>query len=223
MGPAEKHEWACEERPRRALSRSRHRRALSRSRHRGALSRSRHRRAHGKRGLSAALGKRRLSAALWQRRTGSSQGRRRWAGRDQRRRRWAGWYQRRWRWAGRGQRRHSWAGLDSGPVTSQTPVDPLSPTQSRGVWEIHRALVICPEPKQMEDSRVVELRHRGEPAEFSGELHEGEIPPAKGEGTGCELHRREGESVHLLGWIILSRCCTGEPGTRRRGCNKQGI
>ncbi len=56
----------------------------------------------------------------------------------------------------------------------------------------------------MEDSRVVELRHRGEPAEFSGELHEGEIPPAKGEGTGCELHRREGESVHLLGWIILS-------------------
>ncbi len=50
----------------------------------------------------------------------------------------------------------------------------------------------------MEDCRVVELRHRGEPAEFSGELHEGEIPPAKGEGTGCELHRREGESVHLL-------------------------
>ncbi len=32
----------------------------------------------------------------------------------------------------------------------------------------------------MENCRVVELRHRGEPAEFSGELHEGEIPPAKG-------------------------------------------
>ncbi len=30
----------------------------------------------------------------------------------------------------------------------------------------------------MEDCRVVELRHRGELAEFSGELHEGEIPPA---------------------------------------------
>ncbi len=57
----------------------------------------------------------------------------------------------------------------------------------------------------MENCRVVELRHRGEPAEFSGELHEGEIPPAKGKGTGCELHRREGESVLLLGWIILSR------------------
>ncbi len=56
----------------------------------------------------------------------------------------------------------------------------------------------------MEDCRVVELRHRGEPAEFSGELHEGEIPPAKGEGTGCELHRREGESVHLSGSVVMS-------------------
>ncbi len=61
----------------------------------------------------------------------------------------------------------------------------------------------------MEDCRIVELRHRGEPAEFSGELHEGEIPPAKGKGTGCELHRREGESVLLLGWIILSRFTRG--------------
>ncbi len=61
----------------------------------------------------------------------------------------------------------------------------------------------------MEDCRVVELRHRGEPTEFSGELHEGEIPPAKGEGAGCELHRREGESVHLYGWIILSRYTRG--------------
>ncbi len=61
----------------------------------------------------------------------------------------------------------------------------------------------------MEDSRVVELRHRGEPTEFSGELHEGEIPLAKGEGAGCELHRREGESVHLYGWIILSRYTRG--------------
>ncbi len=33
----------------------------------------------------------------------------------------------------------------------------------------------------MEDCRVVELRHRGEPAEFPGELHEWEIPPDKGE------------------------------------------
>ncbi len=97
-----------------------------------------------------------------------------------------------------------------------TPVDPLSPTQSCGVWEIHRALVICPEPKQMEDCRVVELRHRGELAEFSGEHHEWEIPPAKGKGTGCELHRREGESVLLL-WVDYSVTVHGDPGTRRRG------
>ncbi len=74
----------------------------------------------------------------------------------------------------------------------------------------------------MEDCRVVELRHRGEPAEFSGELHEGEIPPAKGKGTGCELHRREGESVLLLGWIILSRYT----GIQERGdedSDKRGI
>ncbi len=31
----------------------------------------------------------------------------------------------------------------------------------------------------MEDCHVVELRHRGEPAEFPGELHKEEIPPAK--------------------------------------------
>ncbi len=74
----------------------------------------------------------------------------------------------------------------------------------------------------MENCRVVELRHRGEPAEFSGELHEGEIPPAKGKGTGCELHRREGESVLLLGWIILSRYT----GIQERGdedSDKRGI
>ncbi len=68
----------------------------------------------------------------------------------------------------------------------------------------------------MEDCRVVELRHRGELAEFSGELHEGEIPPAKGKGTGCELHRREGESVLLL-MVDYSVTVHGDPGTRRRG------
>ncbi len=47
----------------------------------------------------------------------------------------------------------------------------------------------------MEDCRIVELLHRGEPAEFPDELHEGEIPPAKGEGAGGELHRREGGTV----------------------------
>ncbi len=67
----------------------------------------------------------------------------------------------------------------------------------------------------MEDCRVVELRHRGELAEFSGELHEGEIPPAKGEDAGGELHR-------CLRWIILSRYT----GIQERGdedSDKRGI
>ncbi len=74
----------------------------------------------------------------------------------------------------------------------------------------------------MEDCRVVELRHRGELAEFSGELHEGEIPPAKGEDAGGELHRREGRWVALVGWIILSRYT----GIQERGdedSDKRGI
>ncbi len=67
----------------------------------------------------------------------------------------------------------------------------------------------------MEDCRVVELRHRSEPAEFPGELHKWEIPPDKGENAGGEFHRR-------LRWIILSRY-TGiqERGDEDR--NKQGI
>ncbi len=67
----------------------------------------------------------------------------------------------------------------------------------------------------MEDCRVVDLRHRGELAESSGELHKGEIPPAKGEDAGGELHR-------CLRWIILSRYT----GIQERGdedCNKRGI
>ncbi len=67
----------------------------------------------------------------------------------------------------------------------------------------------------MEDCRVVELRHRGELAESSGELHKGEIPPAKGEDAGGELHR-------CLRWIILSRFT----GIQERGdedSDKRGI
>ncbi len=74
----------------------------------------------------------------------------------------------------------------------------------------------------MEDCRVVELRHRGELAEFSGELHEGEIPPAKGEDAGGELHRREGRWVAHVWWIILSRYT----GIQERGdedSDKRGI
>ncbi len=66
----------------------------------------------------------------------------------------------------------------------------------------------------MVDCRVVELRHRSKPAEFSGELHEGEIPPAKGEGASCELHRREGESVHLTGGLF---CHAAARGSQERG------
>ncbi len=67
----------------------------------------------------------------------------------------------------------------------------------------------------MEDCRVVELRHRGELAESSGELHKGEIPPAKGEDAGGELHR-------CMRWIILSRYT----GIQERGdedSDKRGI
>ncbi len=67
----------------------------------------------------------------------------------------------------------------------------------------------------MEDCRVVDLRHRGELAESSSELHKGEIPPAKGEDAGGELHR-------CLRWIILSRYT----GIQERGdedSDKRGI
>ncbi len=68
----------------------------------------------------------------------------------------------------------------------------------------------------MEDCRVVELRHRSEPAEFPGELHECEIPPDKGEDAGGELHPSF--------WVDYSvTVLHGDPGTRRRGYNKQGI
>ncbi len=63
----------------------------------------------------------------------------------------------------------------------------------------------------MEDCRVVELRHRGELAEFSGELHEGEIPPAKGEDAGGELHRREGR---LRSSFMGGLFCHGTRGSR---------
>ncbi len=53
-------------------------------------------------------------------------------------------------------------------------------------------MVRGPEPKQVEDSRVVHLRPRREPAEFPGELHEGEVSPAKGKDAGGELHHLGG-------------------------------
>ncbi len=62
----------------------------------------------------------------------------------------------------------------------------------------------------------MELRHRGELAEFSGELHEGEIPPDKGENAGGEFHRR----------FRVDYSVTVHTGIQERGDedrNKQGI
>ncbi len=59
-------------------------------------------------------------------------------------------------------------------------------------------MVRGPEPKQVEDGRVVHLRPRREPAEFPGELHEGAVSPAKGKDAGGELHRLGGR-----GWVGL--------------------
>ncbi len=53
-------------------------------------------------------------------------------------------------------------------------------------------VVTGPEPEQVEDGRIVQLRHRGKHAEFPGVLHEGEIAPDKGEDAGGELHRHGG-------------------------------
>ncbi len=65
----------------------------------------------------------------------------------------------------------------------------------------------------MQDCRVVELRHRGEPAEFSGELHEGEIPPAKGAGAGC-IAVKENPFIFRVDYSVT--LLHGDPGTRRQ-------
>ncbi len=49
-------------------------------------------------------------------------------------------------------------------------------------------MVTGPEPEQVEEGRVLHLRHRGEPTEFPGVLHEGEVPSDEGEEAGGELH-----------------------------------
>ncbi len=54
-------------------------------------------------------------------------------------------------------------------------------------------VVTGPEPEQVKDGCVVELCHRGEPAEFSGVLYKGEITLDKGEEVGGELHRHGGK------------------------------
>ncbi len=49
--------------------------------------------------------------------------------------------------------RRAWrqAGSGSGPDTLQTPEDPFPPAQSCSVWEVHRAIVIGPNPEQRVD------------------------------------------------------------------------
>ncbi len=134
----------------------------------------------------------------------------------------------RWAWESRGRR----AGSGSGPDTSQTPEDPFSPTQSCGVWEVHGAIVIGPEPEQMIDGRVVQRRPRGKPAEFPSVLVEGEISAGYGEDASGSLHgcgkkmgnkklskkrenkrRKEALLTVLLGPLF----CHTSRGTGRRG------
>ncbi len=74
-------------------------------------------------------------------------------------------------------------------------------------------MVRGPEPKQVEDGRVVHLRPRREPAEFPGELHEGAVSPAKGKDAGGELHRLGGRG--WVGWVQYSV-------TDVRGCQERG-
>ncbi len=147
-----------------------------------------------------------------------------WTGPAETKMSWTGPAETKMSWVGPAETLVGWFRLGTGNFP--TPVDPLSPTQSCGVWEIHRALVICPEPKQMEDCHVGELRHRGEPAEFPGELHEGEIPPAKGEGC----RRRTPSPWRRICLIFPSlevgysvTVLHGEPGTRRRGLQQTGV
>ncbi len=105
------------------------------------------------------------------------------------------------------------AGSSSGSDASQTPVDPFSPGKSRGVWEVYGVMVTGPEPEQVEEGRVLHLRHRSEPTEFPSVLHEGEVLPDEGEEAGGELHRRRSFCFRL---VVLSGCA-GNEGARRPG------
>ncbi len=63
-------------------------------------------------------------------------------------------------------------------------------------------MVTGPEPEQVEEGRVPHLCHCGEPTEFPGILHEGEVPPDEGEEAGGELHS---VLLFLFGSSLLSR------------------
>ncbi len=84
----------------------------------------------------------------------------------------------------------SWFRLGTGnfPDTGKYPLSNTIPWCLGDPWDDGKS----PEPKQVEDGRVVHLRPRREPAEFPGELHEGAVSPAKGKDAGGELHRLGG-------------------------------
>ncbi len=156
--------------------------------------------------------------------TGPAETKMSWTGPAEMKMSWTGPAETKMSWVGPAETLVGWFRLGTGNFP--TPVDPLSPTQSCGVWEIHWALVICPEPKQMEDCHVGELRHRGEPAEFPGELHEGEIPPAKGEGCRRRTPSPWRRICLIFPSLEVSYSVTvlhGEPGTRRRGLQQTGV
>ncbi len=52
--------------------------------------------------------------------------------------------------------------------------------------------------------------------ESKREEDKGEIPPAKGEGAGYKLHRREGESVHLSGGLFCHVAARGSSNEETR-------
>ncbi len=76
------------------------------------------------------------------------------------------------------------------------------------------SLVTGPEPEQVEEGRVLHLRHRSEPTEFPSVLHEGEVLPDEGDEAGGELHRRGSFRFRL---VVLSHSRRGEQGARRHG------
>ncbi len=60
-----------------------------------------------------------------------------------------------------------WLVLDRAWDTLQTPENPFPPDQSCGVWEVHGAMVVGPDPEQRIQHSVIEPHPNGEPAELS--------------------------------------------------------
>ncbi len=78
-------------------------------------------------------------------------------------------------WLGNGGRTRRRAGSGSGQHNFQTLEDPFPPAQSSGVWEVHGAMVICPDPKQGVQRGVIKLRISGDSAKLPRKRHKQEI------------------------------------------------